>query len=273
MIFSEDNITLSALDAVVPVIGYDNIVTTENLSTTTADADFPAVNLANASTALKWVGGINTTGEEFVTVDIDSLSVDYIAIAKHNFGTEQYTIAIEVNTGNSPDWVPLSFTGMSITDDTPIIWRFEPQTLTGIRIKITTAGEGDVPPEIAVIYVGTLLYLERSIKVDVDHIPLALGLRTTVTSGMSESGNFLGRNVLNQFQESVAEFAWFEPDWYRENFDPFVEAAKDTPFFWAWNPSEYPEDTGYAWLIADAMPAVHPATRRMAVNLEMRGIA
>lgn len=272
-IFRDTQLSLSSLVENLPVIAWENIVTTANVDTTTEDEDHLAVNLANPGTYLKWRGGVNTAGQEFVTVTVDTEEIDYIAIARHNLGTQQYTLAIEVNTGNSPDWTPISFTGgIVLTDDSPIIWQIDPQIVTGIRIKITTVGENATPPEIAVVYVGNTLTLERSIKVEVDHVPITLGRRTAVVSGMSESGNFVGRNVLNQHQETTAEFAWFDPTWYRANFDPFVVEAKESPFFWAWSPDDYPEDVSYSWLIADPEPAVHPATGRMAVNLEMRGL-
>lgn len=274
MIFRDENLTISSLEETLPVIGYESIVTIANVATTTEDEDHPAVNLANEATHLKWKGGVNTAGLEFVTVTFASRSIDYLAIARHNFGTQGYDVDVEVNTNDSPDWVAISFTGgVAIADDDPIIFQIEPQTVTGIRLRITTTGQDDEPPELAVLYVGSLLTLERGIKVDVDHVPLPLARRTSVVSGMSESGNFMGRNVLNQYLETVAEFSWFDPTWYRANFDPFVEQAKETPFFFAWAPEDYPDDVGYCWLIADPMPATHPATLRVAVNLEMRGLA
>lgn len=491
MIFNSTDLVLSDDEESLPIIGYDNVINENNVDTTTEDADWPASNLGHAGTHLKWVGGINTSGIEYVTVDISNLDeLDYVAIAKHNFGTEGYSISVELNTGDSPDWVPLTFasselatslvhfdgsdgsttivddlahawtvngdaqldtaqfkfggasllcdgtgdfvtgdghadfafglgnftvelwfrlnatgaaqalydsrptgtnglyptiavtsgnvlaystdsadritgtttltTGVwyhvrltrsgtstrlflngaqegstysdsnnylngasrpcigasgntgalgldgwvdelrvkkglaistgsfstqtveyttaieseqiTIDDDDPVIIRFEPAVLTGLRLKIVTAGESDTPPEIGAMYVGKLLVVERSIKVDVDHVPLRMGRKTKVVSGMSESGNFLGRVVLHETKQSTAEFAHITPDWYRTNFDPFVVNAQSYPFFFAWNPAEYPEDVNYAWLVNDPEPEVAPPTRRMSVELDMRGI-
>lgn len=276
MIHNEDTLVLSSADAGLPVIGWHNIVNTGNIDTTTEDADFPASNLASPSTYLKWKGGINTAQIEVITIDISTpTSIDYFAIAKHNFGTIGARLTVEINTNDSPDWVMLDYEdnsppGVFPDDDCPLIFRFTPTTITGIRLTVN--GGSDIP-EAAVVYVGRLLQVERSIKVDVDHKPLPLGRRTKIVSGMSESGNFLGRVVLHQFNESVAEFSHITPDWYRANFDPFVLSAQELPFFIAWNPSEYPEDVGFAWLTSDPEPEVAPSTRRMSVDLNMRGIS
>ena len=46
-----------------PLIGWHNLVTISNVSSTTADTDFPITNVANPATHLKWVGGTNTGDE------------------------------------------------------------------------------------------------------------------------------------------------------------------------------------------------------------------
>ena len=133
--------------------------------------------------------------------------------------------------------------------------------------------DSGIPPEAAVIYVGELLVLERSIKIDTGHVPITFGRRTNIVNGMSETGNFLGRIVLGEHRTSKAQFAWFTSAFYRSDIDEFLEAAQEAPFFWAWNPLEYPDETGYVWLINDAEPEVDPVTRRIALELEMRGVA
>jgi hypothetical protein len=163
-----------------------------------------------------------------------------------------------------------------MADDQPIIFRFQQVTAAQVRIKIavTDASAASAFPEAAVVYVGRLLVLERSITMK-GHTPITYGRQTNVVSGMSESGNFLGRIVLGESRTSKAEFEWFTSAFYRQNegVDDFLAAAQETPFFWAWSPDEYPLETGYVWLTNDAMPEVDPATRRVGLTLEMKGVA
>ena len=81
-----------------PVIGYQNLVTTGNITSTTADSSFPVTNLANPSTNLKWVGLLASPAvDEYITVAVNTENdVDYIAIARHNLATAQIPISIEV---------------------------------------------------------------------------------------------------------------------------------------------------------------------------------
>lgn len=252
----------------VPLIGYHNVVTSTSITSTTAADGFPVTNLANHATHLKWVGGVNT-GDEYITVTTNYTDpIDYVGVAKHNFGT--IAVPVSVETTDSPPVVLVS--ARVLADDSPVIFRFTPRVVTELRIKIEVT-DTSAPPEAAVVYVGKLLVMERSIKIDTDHVPIPYGRVTDVVNGMSETGNFLGRIVLGEYRQSRAEFTWFTSDFYRDEVDPFVDAARAHPFFWAWSPSEYPLETGYSWLTKDAQPEVNPVTRRIALTLDMRGIA
>ena len=125
----------------------------------------------------------------------------------------------------------------------------------------------------AVVYVGKLLIMERGIDINPTHVPLPYGRKFKIATGMSETGNFLGRIVTQEHRQTMAEFKWITPAWYRETMDPFLEACPTTPFFWAWNPDEYPEESGYGWMINEPMPETDPITRRVHVTLEFKGIA
>lgn len=257
-----------------PLIGWHNLVTTGNASSSTADASFPIANLANPATHLKWKGTYNT-GDEILTFTVNA-DVSYVAVAKHNWGTLGVPVSVEYSTSNSPsDFIQL-IAPQVMADDQPIIFRFQQVTAAQVRIKIavTDASAASAFPEAAVVYVGRLLVLERSITMK-GHTPITYGRQTNVVSGMSESGNFLGRIVLGESRTSKAEFEWFTSAFYRQNegVDDFLAAAQETPFFWAWSPDEYPLETGYVWLTNDAMPEVDPATRRVGLTLEMKGVA
>jgi hypothetical protein len=186
-------------------------------------------------------------------------------------GTAVWTSAFAVPT--SAHETTLSAMSVVLDDDDPVIFRFDSQDATGVRLKITTSGESAEPPELAVLYVGELLVMERSLRLNTDHVPMIYGRRTNAVNGMSENGQFLGRIVLSEHRESKAQFQWLTDDFYRDTIDEFLDAAQETPFFFAWSPQEYPEEVSYAWLTNNAEPEVDPTTRRVHLDLEMRGIA
>jgi hypothetical protein len=196
--------------------------------------------------------------------------LDYLAVAGHNFGSTGITVSVEGRNGSSPDIWQVIVEAAAVEDDLPLVCRFSSQTLTHVRLHIQG---GDEVPQAAVMYVGKLLVMERGIDIDTEHVPITYARRSTIVSGMSESGNFVGRTVLKEWRETTAVFEHFTPDWYREFLDPFIEASKETPFFYCWLPLDYPAETGYAWMTNDPQPETSPITRRVNVQLQMRGIA
>jgi hypothetical protein len=251
------------------VILWENLVTASNIEATSEDSLHPASNLANPATHLFWRGGVNT-GDEYLTVTFASpQEIDGIGFARHNLGSANIPFVVEgcADLSESPQvWEEL-IEERILAHDAPFLGRFELQTLAAIRVRMQ---EGDEVPEMGVLYVGPMLVLERSIKIDAPHTPFPMGIVSKEVNGKSESGNFLGRIEINRFNESAAGFDWFTPDWYRTNFQPFIVARP--PFFYAWNPTEYPNEVGYAWLTTNPMPEVDPVTRRVAIELKMQGI-
>jgi hypothetical protein len=244
----------------VPLIGYETLITSITASST--ETGFPASNLLNPATHLIWKASADSPTDTILTISISG-SVNYIGIAKHNFFESGATIAL--GTGASPNLI----SGVTAEDTLPMIFRISPQTGS---LTLSIIG-GSVAAQAAVIYAGELLVLERSVKVDAQHMDVVHARQSAALGGMSESGNFLGRVLTSEWRESQAEFAWFTPDWYRTYFEPFAESAMTEPFFWAWNPDEYPDETAFAWIIEDIRPETDPATRRIAATISMRAIA
>lgn len=277
MIVISSSLTLSAvftLTANNPVIGYDNRVTVGNVSASSSEPGYPITNLANSSTYLHWrAEGGSPLMEETVEVDVNTTDLmDYVGIARHNFGTEQIAVTIEglVDADASPEtWVELVEEFIP-ADDTPIIARFEPIALAAVRIILTPGTDTTNPPQMAVLYVGTLLQIQR--RIYVGHTPITLGRSARVTNGRSESGNFLGRIVLSESASTDVALQNLTPDWYRTYFDPFARAAREEPFFFAWRPEDYPREVGFAWLTDEPRPSNQRPNGMMQVSFEMTGI-
>jgi hypothetical protein len=164
-------------------------------------------------------------------------------------------------------WLELVQETLHANDD-PIIFRFEPQSLTGIRLRIQP---GILTPSIAVLYVGKLLVAERGTHVD--HVPINLVRTTRVMSGKSETGNFVGRVVLSEARGTTFVLHRLAEAWTREQLEPFLKAAREIPFFFAWRPQAHSKDVGYCWLTEDPQPSRHFDTGTYAITLQMSGVA
>jgi hypothetical protein len=166
------------------------------------------------------------------------------------------------------NWVDLT-TAVTPTDNLPMIFKFNIQSaLQKVRLKI---GAGNVPIVAAVLYAGQSLVFQR--RVYVGHTPMTMGRSTTVVTGMSESGNFLGRIVTGETRKTTVALGNLAPDWYRNNMDGFIKLAVTVPFFFAWRPVSYPAETGYAWLQSDAVPVNQSPNGLMSVQLSLAGVA
>jgi hypothetical protein len=253
-----------------PIIGYENLVTTANVSSTTAAAGYPVTNLANPSTALKWVGETESpAADEYITLALNTVElIDYIGIAKHNFGSAQIPVSIEIlDADASPESWTEVIADTLLPNDGPALFRFTPQAVTSIRIRLQPGSDA---PEAAVVYAGQLLVLQR--RIYVGHGPINYGRVTKVVNARSESGNFLGRIVTNQTTKTSVALGNLTPVWFRTYLDPFIQASKEDPFFFAWRPSDYPLEVGFAWMTNDPIPSNSLANGMMQISLEMSGI-
>lgn len=262
------------LDGNSPIIGYDNRVIGGNISATTEDPDYPVTNLANPSTALRWKSGAGSpTSEEYITVLPDTGDdLDYLAIARHNFGTSQAAVSVEgvfEEPGSPADWFEL-VAPVLLPNDNPVIFRWTPQPLYGVRLRIQESLAA-VPetPFLAVIYVGRLLLLQR--RIYVGHTPQPYARKLSVANHMSVAGNFLGRVVLGEKTANNVSLKNLTPDWYRTYMEPFLLAAQEIPFFFSWRPGDYPLETGFCWLTGDPMPVNQLNNGMMQIDLDLEG--
>lgn len=227
----------------------------------------PGANVANPSTYLRW---ISTSGaNQTLHLTVPSGAYNYIGIAGHNLADTGMGIGIGRDVGNTSIIAPAA---LAPGNNSPILFRFNSVTTTDFWINLTASGSppGIIFPQIAVIYVGSLVYLAR--RIYANHVPITQGRTWRATNGMSESGQFLGRIVLQQFLKTKIPLSLFDPAYYRAVMDPFLDQAQDAPFFFAWRPNLYPDEVGYVWLTAEPAPVPTPPSNLISVTLEVTGI-
>jgi len=288
MIVISESLVLSATDADFdtdnPLILWDNKVSTSNIRSADVatgvavveDPSYPTINMANPST-----GGLNyfkqlSAGQsiffEWMDVNNDE-DIDCLAVAGHNFGDGlrvlQVYAATTVDGSGDPVYATVT-QDVVVANNWPLMFRFTADVYIAVKLVMTASGTSD-KVRAAVLSVGKLLICER--KVQATFTPLPYGRKRQVTSGMSESGQFLGRNVVGQKVETSCTLAFMSPDWYRDNFEPFADASGTATFFFAWAPVSYPLEVGYAWLMNDAIPQIsHTYPELFQITLDMQGI-
>jgi hypothetical protein len=250
--------------------------------------NYPASNLLNPATHLKWKAGAPASPPDtyiYLTASLagqvsfnspadTSPAVDFVAIARHNLASIGCGIAIGYfDTSSPPGFVSL-IPATTLADDGPVLFRFTTQPLSNVVIRLTAFDTASPPasttPEIAVAYVGKLLVLPR--KVYQGLTPIQYGRIAKVTNGKSEAGQFLGRIVMQEFVKDTIPLSLIEPDYFASYVDPFLAGSKENPFFFAYRPLTHPESVGYCHMTNDPMPLNEPPHGLVAMQLEMTGI-
>lgn len=247
-----------------PIIGYKNIVSSDTLVADEQDPNFPVENLFNPTTNQLWKG--LTASTQYLTVTADGADThDYIGIVGHNFHSQAIAASVEVDSGSGfEEVVTPSIPGT----DGPLIFRYTGQTGSAIRLKMAA---GDAPPEMAVIFVGKLLVLQR--RIYVGHTPINYARETEIMGGRSMRGHYLGQVLLGQYLANSVDISNMTPDWYRAYMDPFVKACRNQPFFFAWRPSQYPDEVGYCWFTNTPKPQNQRSNGMMSISLALEGVA
>ena len=252
-----------------PIIGTHNLVTVNNIASTSTDPNYSEKNLANPATHLKWKMNAVSSALQWITVTISpAQTINYVAVAAQNFVSEGISCAIEATAGaGSVNRVPTTL----ITDTHPIIFQFA-DVANCTEVRLLMSGTNFLA-QFGVLYVGHVLTFEKSLRIDANHTPMRFGFVSTVNSGMSESGQFLGRVSTNRYKESKMDFSYLTDSFYRNNLDLFQWESIERPFFVAWAPQSAPFDSGFCWFTKDPKPELHLPTQRWLYSFEMRGIA
>lgn len=249
-----------AIDIRGALIGYQNeLITSANVDSRLA---------LTPNTYERW---IDNTAEMGTLYQLATLTeIDFIGVAAHNLfsaGVPSITIRYATTIGGAlTDLVQIP-----VTSDGAILQLFDPVDAAEIQFFIADPG-GIVPSrEIGIIYAGKALRMERSIYGG--HSPIDLSANTRYQSALSETGQFLGRTITRQGIETAYSWRYLSPDWYRANFQPFVESAKTLPFFLQWRPDLYPDAVAFGHTSADIQPSNVGGNGLMTVGFTMLGHA
>jgi len=256
-----------------PVIGWENLVTVDNVSATSSLAGYPASNLANPSTTPLQGWRSNSASVQYVTVDLLAVAddeVDYLAVARHNFGSKQIEVSVEtLSAEEDADWVE-AVEPFLLPNDAPFLARFVLDNQIGVRLKLdpTTSAE-PTAPQAAVLHVGRLLEFRNGVLAG--STVLQFGRERDIATKLSRSGEFLGRIIRGGKRRGQASFRNIDPTFYRTKVDPFVEASAEVPFFWVPDPKFKPQEVGFAWLANEPSPATQ-AGGYFDLTLDLEGI-
>ena len=197
-----------------------------------------------------------------------SQSIDYVGLGGHTFGSNGTTVLIET----SPDaatWTTFA-DDAAPSNDAPLMFLDESRNARYVRITLDAINSPGDEPRLAVVYIGEVLAMQRMIFGG--HTPMPLQRETVLRSALSKGGQFLGQNIQRKGVTGDAAFRHLTNDWVRNSLDPFIKAARNYPFFFAWRPYGYSEDVAYCWATGDIAPINMGVKDFLSVQWSMRGI-
>lgn len=245
-----------------PLICYQNLVTNANVTATSENTDYPVSNVANPSLANRWES--TSDAVQYVTSTFSDQEIDYVAITGHNFGSQSVTFSIEVDISST--WTEV-IPDSTVSNDNPLVLFFDPQTCDGVRIKISSTVSS---PTISVMYAGLALKLDR--KIYVGHTPISHSKISNIVNGLSENGQFVGRIVVGDKNESTIELSNIDPNFFRNEIKPFFENCETYPFFFVWRPNEYQSEVGFCWSMADGSMQNQLPNGMVSIDMPIQGI-
>lgn len=191
--------------------------------------------------------------------------VDYVGLAGHTIGSAGGSVKIE----HSADGISWTEFGSELAPSTnaPIMFLDASVSRRFWGITFTNSGEA---PRLAVVYIGQALVIQRSIYGG--HSPANLSRETILNQNMSDGGQFLGQYVRRRGITGNVRLRHLTAGWYRDNFDPFVRAARQYPFFLAWRPVTFPLEVAYGWTDSNIKPSNMGKKDFMEVGFDFKGV-
>lgn len=191
-------------------------------------------------------------------------SVNFIGIAAHALAGETVLIQTAETVGGALTDVE----SITFADNSPVMVTFDARTIREVALVSTLIADS----EIGIVSAGT--FLEIPTNIYGGHSPIVLSQQTDYQSVMSESGQFLGRTITRKGLETSFDWQFLDDQFYRDEFQAFVESARTLPFFIKWRPDFYSDEVAFGHTTQDIQPVnMGGGHRLMSVSMTVRGHA
>jgi len=241
------------------IMGFQTNANEATVSATSETMDSPISNIVNPATSYRW--SASSTATQSIYISNSNKEIDYIGIASHNLAQLGLTVSIYY------DGI-LVVPAAAVSDNQAILFALNLASPATVELRITGA---TTIPQIAVLYCGLALRLERSIYVG--HTPITMGRDRKAINGVSENGQYLGEAVLSESFSTSVRLQNLTPAWYRSDLDPYFAAKPRVPCFYAWRPDGYADEVGYCWVEGNPRPVNSLSNGMMSIDWTFRGLA
>ena len=247
-----------------PLLCYKSVLTPDDIKSSFYDGNNVASNMWSPDTFTYWKGESIDLGEtQRITLNNESEStVNYIAIARHNLGSEGYSVKVEGTHNSTLTDRTVVVPVFLVSNDDAILLFFDNSDWSYFVITITSTSS-TVWPQIAHIKMGEATILQR--RIYSGHAPALMAKKVKRSAYGSESGQYLGQIVQRGYYTTMIKQDNNTPAFVKSNIVPFIKhvngdvEVNDTApatFFFAWRPTDYPDDVLYGWTNDNISPEI-----------------
>jgi hypothetical protein len=230
-------------------LGWDNAFLRSNatVSSSTADSGYPETN------ATSWLitgGGWRVTPATGGTTIYLNLvlaaaeSLNSYGIYKHNLGTLGATVKLQYSS-DGITYSDLTGSEKIVAEDKAIFFIGPNQTAVYWRLHITGVAAG------ATMRIGQA-FISNSLRMfsppEPGFTPPELALNSKYISNRADGGDFLGRSLVRRGSKMEFTNSIVSKDWVRSNWKDVMRAIEKTPFYYAWDSSNYPDEVAYCYI-------------------------
>ncbi len=225
-------------------IGYDNsyLRTDALVAGSTEDSGFPA---SNATSWLITGGGWRATvsATTYLTVTLAAAeNLNSYALYKHNLGDLGATVKLQHSSDGSA-WTDLSGSEQVVADNKAIF--FIGTGVTALYWRISIAGvDGTII--IGNAFVGSSLQVFS--PPEPGFTPPELAMDNKYVTSRADGGDFLGRSLIRKGSKMSFNNSVVHKDWIRANWLPLMQAIEKTPFYYAWDSTNYADEVAFCYV-------------------------
>lgn len=260
-----------AAEAWKPRICRHNLVNFSTIAADQEEANYPATNLANPATNLLWKSD-GTAALNLTCLFSYNDPIDYVAFARHNFGSSGTSLSIEtLDPGGDPeddgDWTQ-QVAPQYLADDRAAIFFLDDVTCGGFRLPMTPDA---IAPHCGVLMGGKSIALPYGLPPG--HTPISMGRSAETYAGVSTAGDFLGSVELTANLRSTIEQRDLDADFYRNNLEELAMEGKRAHYFFAWSPQWRPSEVAFCKTVNDPRPVINQLNGEVDISFEIQGLA
>ncbi len=244
-----------------------------NAAASSEASGFAAVNAGTVRTDSAWrPTSLPGSAANWNIVFNSPRTVGYFGVAKHDLATQNAEIRLQTTSDGGATWDGINgFEAITPTDNSAILFLFDPVTVDGIRLRINSADDN---PTIATM--GTGEVMEWPQPCTWTGTPITEGDQITFSVNRTDTGNWVGRTKVSDGLQYAMAIENLSETFRSGDFADFKAYAngEDATFWVASRPGDYPDEVAYAWALdVVRMERARPnATNAGAVTLNLQGL-